>query len=241
MNDICNDNNEEFIKLYNELDAFIETKYDRYSDESNIYFLINKFRKSDLEIERDYSKKLDSIRKIRNLVVHESGIINTLFYVSNDVLETLKEIIKYVENPILAKDVMINFNKLYYARLETKIYELINIIYNQGVSNIPILNEFNIVIGVFNSDILLAIAYKNISLNKETKISDIKPFVLFNDLQNNRFEFVSLNDEIETLNELFLKSKEKFNKRLPMIFVTKNGKQLEPLQGVITPTDLLVY
>lgn len=63
MNDICNDNNEEFIKLYNELDAFIETKYDRYSDESNIYFLINKFRKSDLEIERDYSKKLDSIRK----------------------------------------------------------------------------------------------------------------------------------------------------------------------------------
>lgn len=241
MNDICNDNNEEFIKLYNELDAFVETKYDRYSDESNIYFLINKFRKSDLEIEGDYSKKLDSIRKIRNLVVHESGIIDTLFYVSNDVLETLKEIIKYVENPILAKDVMINFNKLYYARLETKIYELINIIYNQGVSNIPILNEFNIVIGVFNSDILLAIAYKNISLNKETTISDIKPFVLFNDMQNNRFEFVSLNEEIETLNELFLKSKEKFNKRLPMIFVTKNGKQLEPLQGVITPTDLLVY
>ena len=241
MNDICNDNNEEFIKLYNELDAFVETKYDRYSDESNIYFLINKFRKSDLEIERDYSKKLDSIRKIRNLVVHESGIIDTLFYVSNDVLETLKEIIKYVENPILAKDVMIDFNKLYYARLETKIYELINIIYNQGVSNIPILNEFNIVIGVFNSDILLAIAYKNISLNKETTISDIKPFVLFNDMQNNRFEFVSLNEEIETLNELFLKSKEKFNKRLPMIFVTKNGKQLEPLQGVITPTDLLVY
>lgn len=241
MNDICNDNNEEFIKLYNELDAFVETKYDRYSDESNIYFLINKFRKSDLEIERDYSKKLDSIRKIRNLVVHESGIIDTLFYVSNDVLETLKEIIKYVENPILPKDVMINFNKLYYARLETKIYELINIIYNQGVSNIPILNEFNIVIGVFNSDILLAIAYKNISLNKETTISDIKPFVLFNDMQNNRFEFVSLNEEIETLNELFLKSKEKFNKRLPMIFVTKNGKQLEPLQGVITPTDLLVY
>ena len=64
-------NNDEFIRKYNELDCLIGEKFNRESDDSSIYFLINKYRRSRIEKERVYSTKLDSIRKIRNLMVHE--------------------------------------------------------------------------------------------------------------------------------------------------------------------------
>ena len=51
-------NNDEFIRKYNELDCLIGEKFNRESDDSSIYFLINKYRRSRIEKERVYSTKL---------------------------------------------------------------------------------------------------------------------------------------------------------------------------------------
>ncbi len=90
-------NNNEFIKKYNELDALIDEKFNRESDDSSIYFLINKYRRSKVTIEREYANKLDSARKIRNLMIHETGIIDELFQVSEEVISFLDELIKYIK------------------------------------------------------------------------------------------------------------------------------------------------
>lgn len=232
-------NNKEFINLYNELDAYIADKYDRYDEDSSIYFLINKFRKSNVDVEREYSKKLDSIRKIRNLYVHESGIIEDLFDVSDDVINTLKEIINYLKHPIIAKDVMTPFKDVKVASLKSKVHDLIEIIYKEGFSNIPIVNDFNIVIGIFNSDVLVNLSFHKINIDKNTTIKDIEKYVMFDAHFNNRFIFVNETTEIESLNEYFSKSKELYKKRLPLIFVTYNGKSLGTLKGIIAPIDLL--
>lgn len=232
-------NNKEFINLYNELDAYIADKYDRYDEDSSIYFLINKFRKSNVDVEREYSKKLDSIRKIRNLYVHESGIIEDLFDVSDDVINTLKEIINYLKHPIIAKDVMTPFKDVKVASLKSKVNDLIEIIYKEGFSNIPIVNDFNIVIGIFNSDVLVNLSFHKINIDKNTTIKDIEKYVMFDAHFNNRFIFVNETTEIESLNEYFSKSKELYKKRLPLIFVTYNGKSLGTLKGIIAPIDLL--
>lgn len=232
-------NNKEFINLYNELDAYIADKYDRFDEDSSIYFLINKFRKSNLDIERVYAKKLDSIRKIRNLFVHESGIIEDLFEVSNDVLETLKEIIDYIKHPLLAKDVMTPFEDVKVASLNSKVQNLIEVIYKEGFSNIPIVNDFNIVIGIFNSDVLVNLSFHKIQVDKYTTIQDIEKYITFDAHFNNRFIFVNERSEIDSLNEYFAKSKEQYKKRLPLIFVTYNGKSNGLLKGIIAPIDLL--
>ena len=232
-------NNKEFINLYNELDAYIADKYDRFDEDSSIYFLINKFRKSNLDIERVYAKKLDSIRKIRNLFVHESGIIEDLFEVSNDVLETLKEIIDYIKHPLLAKDVMTPFEGVKVASLNSKVQNLIEIIYKEGFSNIPIVNDLNVVIGIFNSDVLVNLSFHKIQVDKNTTIKDIEKYIMFDAHFNNRFVFVNERSEIDALNEFFAKSKEQYKKRLPLIFVTHNGKSFGALKGIIAPIDLL--
>ena len=232
-------NNDEFIRKYNELDRLIGEKFNRESDDSSIYFLINKYRKSRIEKERVYSTKLDSIRKIRNLMVHESGIIDELFTVSDDVINFLDELIDYLRNPVRAKDVMTPLSKLIYGKKEDFLYYLIEKIVKDGISNIPILDEEKKVIGVFNSDVLLNLSLDKVKVNNETKILDIMSYVKLNNQLNLRFIFVTSEYEIDVLNDYFAFSKEQYKKRLPIIFVSVSGKETSQLLGIVSPIDLI--
>lgn len=232
-------NNGEFIRKYNELDCLIGEKFNRESDDSSIYFLINKYRRSRIEKERVYSTKLDSIRKIRNLMVHESGIIDELFTVSDDVITFLDELIDYLRNPVRAKDVMTPLSKLIYGKKEDFLYYLIEKIVKDGISNIPILDEEKKVIGVFNSDVLLNLSLDKVKVNNETKISDIMSYVKLNNQLNLRFIFVTGEYEIDVLNDYFAFSKEQYKKRLPIIFVSVSGKETSQLLGIVSPIDLI--
>ena len=232
-------NNDEFIRKYNELDCLIGEKFNRESDDSSIYFLINKYRRSRIEKERVYSTKLDSIRKIRNLMVHESGIIDELFTVSDDVINFLDELIDYLRNPVRAKDVMTPLSKLIYGKKEDYLYYLIEKIVKDGISNIPILDEEKKVIGVFNSDVLLNLSLDKVKVNNETKILDIMSYVKLNNQLNLRFIFVTSEYEIDVLNDYFAFSKEQYKKRLPIIFVSVSGKETSQLLGIVSPIDLI--
>lgn len=232
-------NNAEFIRKYNELDCLIGEKFNRESDDSSIYFLINKYRRSRMEKERVYSTKLDSIRKIRNLMVHESGIIDELFTVSDDVITFLDELIDYLRNPVRAKDVMTPLSKLIYGKKDDFLYYLIEKIVKDGISNIPILDEEKKVIGVFNSDVLLNLSLDKVKVNNETKIFDIMNYVKLNNQLNLRFIFVTCEYEIDVLNDYFAFSKEQYKKRLPIIFVSVSGKETSQLLGIVSPIDLI--
>lgn len=232
-------NNGEFIRKYNELDCLIGEKFNRESDDSSIYFLINKYRRSRIEKERVYSTKLDSIRKIRNLMVHESGIIDELFTVSDDVITFLDELIDYLRNPVRAKDVMTPLSKLIYGKKDDFLYYLIEKIVKDGISNIPILDEEKKVIGVFNSDVLLNLSLDKVKVNNETKILDIMNYVKLNNQLNLRFVFVTGEYEIDVLNDYFAFSKEQYKKRLPIIFVSVSGKETSQLLGIVSPIDLI--
>lgn len=232
-------NNGEFIRKYNELDCLIGEKFNRESDDSSIYFLINKYRRSRIEKERVYSTKLDSIRKIRNLMVHESGIIDELFTVSDDVITFLDELIDYLRNPVRAKDVMTPLSKLIYGKKEDFLYYLIEKIVKDGISNIPILDEEKKVIGVFNSDVLLNLSLDKVKVNNETKILDIMSYVKLSNQLNLRFIFVTDEYEIDVLNDYFAFSKEQYKKRLPIIFVSVSGKETSQLLGIVSPIDLI--
>ena len=232
-------NNDDFIRKYNELDCLIGEKFNRESDDSSIYFLINKYRRSRIEKERVYSTKLDSIRKIRNLMVHESGIIDELFTVSDDVINFLDELIDYLRNPVRAKDVMTPLSKLIYGKKEDYLYYLIEKIVKDGISNIPILHEEKKVIGVFNGDVLLNLSLDKVKVNNETKILDIMNYVKLNNQLNLRFIFVTGEYEIDVLNDYFAFSKEQYKKRLPIIFVSVSGKETSQLLGIVSPIDLI--
>ena len=191
-------NNDEFIRKYNELDCLIGEKFNR-----------------------------------------ESGIIDELFTVSDDVINFLDELIDYLRNPVRAKDVMTPLSKLIYGKKEDYLYYLIEKIVKDGISNIPILDEEKKVIGVFNSDVLLNLSLDKVRVNNETKILDIMNYVKLNNQLNLRFIFVTGEYEIDVLNDYFAFSKEQYKKRLPIIFVSVSGKETSQLLGIVSPIDLI--
>lgn len=237
---IMKKNNLEFIRTYNELDALIGEKFNRENDDSSIYFLINKYRRSKVEKERIYSNKLDSARKIRNLMVHESGIIDELFDVSDEVVLFLKELIIYLRNPLRAKDVMTPLKSITYGKEEDLVADLIKKGVDEGISNLPILNDKNEVIGILNSDVLLLLFLNNVHLDRKTKVKEIKEYISLQSQINLRFMFVTTDYEIDVLNDYFAYSKEQYKKRLPIIFVSVNGKADSSLLGIISPIDLII-
>lgn len=237
---IMKKNNLEFIRTYNELDALIGEKFNRENDDSSIYFLINKYRRSKVEKERIYSNKLDSARKIRNLMVHESGIIDELFDVSDEVVLFLKELITYLRNPLRAKDVMTPLRSITYGKEEDLVADLIKKGVDEGISNLPILNDKNEVIGILNSDVLLLLFLNNVHLDRKTKVKEIKEYISLQSQINLRFMFVTTDYEIDVLNDYFAYSKEQYKKRLPIIFVSVNGKADSALLGIISPIDLII-
>lgn len=173
------------------------------------------------------------------MYVHESGIIDDLFNVSDEVISTLVNIIDYVKNPLRAKDIMTPFESLKCAYDDTNVFSLISIIYKEGISNIPYINEKHIVKGVFNSDVLLNLRFHNIEIASETTIQNISEYLTFAANFNSRFIFVNERYEKDVLNEYFNNSKELYKKRLPIIFVTSSGKSDGILKGIISPIDLI--
>jgi len=112
----------------------------------------------------------------------------------------------------------------------------------KGFSHIPILNKQNKVVGVFDGNVMTS----SLLLNKEFKIEDhikfsdkyIKPFTLINNQYFNTYIFISENTNIIDIKETFKKYKNN-TKKISMLFVTRNGKEDEPLLGLITPNDIL--
>lgn len=172
-------------------------------------------------------------------MVHESGIIDELFTVSDDVINFLDELIDYLRNPVRAKDVMTPLSKLIYGKKDDSLYYFIEKIVKDGISNIPILDEEKKVIGVFNSDVLLNLSLDKVKVNNETKILDIMSYVKLNNQLNLRFIFVTGEYEIDVLNDYFAFSKEQYKKRLPIIFVSVSGKETSQLLGIVSPIDLI--
>ena len=64
-------------------------------------------------------------------------------------------------------------------------------------------------------------------------------FVKLNNQLNLRFIFVTSDYEIDVLNDYFAFSKEQYKKRLPIIFVSINGKESSQLLGIVSPIDLI--
>ena len=98
---------------------------------------------------------------------------------------------------------MIKTKDLTYAKLDSSMDYLISNIVNNGYSNIPILDDEFKVIGVFNSDVLLNLYINNIEISKNTKVADILKFLDLKNQLSLRYIFVSLDDDIDELNDYF--------------------------------------
>ena len=233
-------NNDLFISLFNRLDALLR---DYYNIDNRSTSCIKRYedqlKHSSFEDVRDRGFILESIRNIRNTLVHEAKIDSEdAFLISPIVTNFLEDEIHFLLNPIKARNVMVPLKDVYYISKDSRIKDVINYMSSHYISHAPIL-ENKRVIGVFSESTLYTflLKHENIVLEDNTTIETFLPYCLLDKHSSERFMFVDADLSVLDLRENFVKSKKE--KRLVMLFLTENGRKDEPLLGILTAADFI--
>lgn len=236
------DRNEQFIELYNRLDNLLREYYHlsersfsvikRYEDE---------LKKSSLWKNRERGMALESIRTVRNTLVHEPKIKNQdIFMIEESVLDFLKKEIDLLIHPWTVYEKRKPLESVVYCHLESKVKDITNLMQKKHISHVPVLNCHKKVIGVFSESTIYTslLFHSKVSINDETTIQNFIPFIELDHHSSERFAFLEKNARMSDIYELFDKRKP-HDKRLVMIFITENGSIHEPLLGILTLPDLI--
>ena len=109
-----------------------------------------------------------------------------------------------------------------------------------GFSHVPILDERDAVIGVFNEAAVFDHLWADTEMivGRQMQISDILPHCRLDADHTENFRFVKPGTPIDDLVEMFV-AVESPTTRLGAAFVTASGNSTEPLQRLITAWDVL--
>lgn len=229
----------EFLDLYNKLDDLCKEYYRIESrSESAIMRHINNLRRSKYYKDNDRGDDLDAIRNLRNSLVHESLIDGQhLFRVEDVVINKLKKEIQILEDPKLACDVMLLFNNVYKAKINDSVFDIIKTMQEKGYSHVPVINDDNTLLGVFSENVIASKLFndKSIDLSNNHTLREYLSYLPICNHNNERYIFVSKDTLVEDIIKEFEISKNKYKKKLGMVFVTHNGREKEKLLGVILP------
>lgn len=233
--------NDRFLDLYNHLDESIRARYgldDRTT--SSFSFLVNKLNHSTSKELLDLAEELDSIRQLRNTLVHTEKIQGQDLAVVNPLLlESLQKAILFVENPPKALSFAISYSHLYLVQMDESFATVLEVMERRGFSHVPVL-ENDIVCGVFSQEVLsdYLSKHRSLSLDSNLRMRDFLPDLLIGEHHNERYLFLPRNALLEDAREEFSSSKGKTGKRLAMIFITEHGLANESILGALVPSSL---
>ena len=228
------DNNENFERLYNELDDLLRKKYHLDMNASGVYF-------HESNVDPQTAGNLHMLRELRNYIVHEKRP-NTIdaCTVTNDSILYLQKMIDKVKKPKRAIDVCVPKEQVLFATLTSTIQPLMAKMLERNISHVPVLDANGLVYGVFSGATMFAyIASQDaITVQKTTIMKQFNDFLPIHKHIGERYWFIAKNAPIEDVIALFGKTM-KDGKKLKMLFVTENGKPEERILGLITPWNIL--
>ena len=223
-----------FRELCSKFENAVRVKYNLDDNEKA-------FRHFSLQKEnKKFKEDMQVIRNIRNLISHVECKIEgkAAIEINENIIEKFKEIISYLENPPLVTSRYIT--EMFVVDLEEKLEKLIKVMNEKKISHVPVLDKDKKLIGVFSENTIFSKLSEDeiIEIGKEYKVKDYEKYIKLENHSSEYFDFIKRNEELASAQNLFNKSIKK-DKKLVMLFVTRNGKKNEEILGIITPWDLL--
>ncbi len=232
--------NDEFIDVYNSLDNLLR---DKYNAPSRAFSCIKRYedelKDSDYESVRERGFNLEKIRMIRNTLIHDAKINNEdAFEVNSKIIDFIKREMKLINFPKTMLDISTKFDSIYKISLSDKVRNVINIMAGRKISHAPIVDSNNRLIGVFSeSTFFTFILNENmINISDELLIQDFLEYTKLEKHNSESYMFVKKNAFAIDYEKKILK-KDQNNKRIVMFFITRNGKEDEPILGIVTAID----
>lgn len=225
-----------FLDKYKQLEVAVRNAYklDRYA--SAISFL-----KKNKAYE-EYRPELEFCADIRNLLSHNPKLNGEYALEPSDkIIEFLDSMIEKVKKCQKCRDIAIKFRNVCHFTSSGKVADAISVMNSKHISHVPIVGNHR-VIGVFDEVSLFSlIAEKGASFiadNPDLTFRDIPEYITLADRGSKKFIFIPASMRVDELDELCEKYHSE-RKRIGFIFVTQNGKETEPLIGVLTPWEIV--
>ena len=181
------------------------------------------------------------IRDVRNALQHPKHRSDGhAVQVSEAFLDEVQTLLSHLKKPPTASSVGVPRKKIKTANLTDGLGNLADEMKQDGFSHVPILDERDAVIGVFNEAAVFDCLWAETEtiIGRQMQISEILRHCRLNAGHTENFRFVKPSTPIDDLAEMFL-ALESPTTRVGAAFVTASGKKTEPLLGLITPWDLL--
>ena len=225
-------NAEIFIDKYKQLEEVVRTTYGLNESDSISHYLTEqkKFNK--------YKSEIKYCQEVRNLLNHKKKI-NDSYAVEPSVqmLSFIDSLIENIKSRARCRDISVK--NVCWRPLDGNVKETMQMMREKGFTHIPILKN-NVVIGVFDENSLFnfLVSEGSVSISDSLTFADIKEYISIAGRETERFIFFGGNHYVDNLEDEFEKAHSRGG-RIGIAFITANGKPDEPLQGIITPWDII--
>ncbi len=232
-----NDPTEKFLRTFEEIKT--EVNY-LAGDPSSGSFELEKAAERDSVIARN-RRLLKYIREVRNVLQHPNHKTpGDAVLVSETFLEEVEILLERLRNPPTANSVGVSLKQMMTASRADRLGDLADRMKKEGFSHVPILDENDAVIGVFNEAAVFDHLWAETEtiVGREMEISEILPHCLLDADHTETFRFKKPGTKLDELAEIF-RAVESSTTRVGAVFITASGSKSEPLQRLITPWDVL--
>jgi hypothetical protein len=235
-------NTAEFLDLYNHLDSLSRERFhlDDHSESAIIPF-INELRASAYSEESDLGEALDSIRQLRNALVHTEKIEGQdLAEPAPILLSTLQKAITLLEDPPKALAFALPIQRVFVGKREDSVSFILKKMVEGGYSHVPVLDPLGRLVGVLSENVLCTYLneHQEISLKSGLSLADLAPYLPITAHQNERYLICERGILLKDVEEEFAKSKKKTGKRLGMVLFTEHGSDNERILAILVPSSL---
>lgn len=228
------DNSQLYIEKYKELEAVVRKTYGLPEQDFIAYFLKkqDKFNK--------YYDDISFCQEVRNFMQHKKKINGRFAIEPNEAMLTfIEQLIARVASRTQCRDICIKFRDIEWRSLSDSVKATIKVMRQKVYTHIPII-ENGILIGVFDENSLFNYVAENEIVDVDDKLcfADIRQYLSIHGREMEEFLFVKATMYVDDLEKEIQKYFAK-NKRVGIAFLTVNGRENEPIQGMITPWDII--
>lgn len=227
----------EFLDLYNKLEQLLKGRGSYYNDRYESPVL----RYQNSAEGKRYREEIETIRAVRNLLVHVPLMDGTNPVTPSPSLNAkLREIVNSVQNSKTAIDLSTWAEHLITATLDSNVYDVMRTMESKGFSHVPVMNHDRMM-GVFSKGTFFTYTISKgfNSLSPDITLAAMRDLLPVRNHSSEYYEFAAEDTSKEEIVQRFDVSYKRNRSRLAAIFVTRDGNPNQELLGMITPWDVL--
>ena len=223
---------ERFGEKWKELEAAVRLAFPTWDGRTVENFL------KQMRVEGVDFTRLMALRMARNALTHNPMLNGKPIVTLNEgVLPFLDDVIARIKILPTAANILIPRDDVFSGSLSDMIHDVVDTMLEKVFSHVPVLDSDDRVIGVFSESTMLEMSKAGIQDEGNATLGDVSQFLPCDKHTAEVFRFVPKNDPIAHLRHLCAEALGN-HKRIGMFFVTENGKEDEPLLGILTVWDI---